>query len=85
MDSSWLSWIIQSVTMLGVGAIGFFLKGTLKRIDKLEEEVKDMPLKYALRDDFLRSVANQDKKLDKVLDQISALTSEVSALREAIK
>ena len=82
MDS-WVSWIIQGLTMTGVGIIGYFLKRTLaqleeritkqeQRIDQLEKEmqafINQLPFTYTLRDDFLRTVANFDKKLDKILD-----------------
>jgi len=84
----WAGWIIQIVTTLAVGIIGFFIKRTLshlekaseqqgKRLDKLEDDyhktLEALPLNYVLRDDFIRTVARLDDKLDKILDKISEL------------
>ncbi|BFH11103.1 hypothetical protein J6TS7_21730 [Paenibacillus dendritiformis] len=77
------NWVIQTVTMLGIGAIGFFLKTTLseikqqiasssRRVDGLERELKelksDLPFIYVTREDYIRSLNNVDKKLDKIHD-----------------
>ncbi|BFH15192.1 hypothetical protein M5X00_24425 [Paenibacillus alvei] len=88
------TWVIQTVIMLGIGAIGFFLKTTLsevkqhiassaKRVDELEDkmdtkvaglerEVKelksDLPFIYVTREDYIRTMNNVDKKLDRIHD-----------------
>ncbi|MEF2968344.1 hypothetical protein V3851_23785 [Paenibacillus sp. M1] len=77
------SWIIQTVTMLGIGAIGFFLKATLsevktqikenaERVDALEEKLEnlksDLPFIYTTREDFIRTMNNVDTKLEKIHD-----------------
>ena len=41
-----------------------------KRIDKLETAVSDMPYKYTLKEDFIRSMNAVDKKLDTIIDSV---------------
>lgn len=77
------SWMIQTATMLGIGAIGYFLKTTLSeiktqlkntndRVDELEEKLdnlkSDLPFIYTTREDFIRTMNNVDNKLDKIYD-----------------
>ena len=38
-----------------------------KRIEKVENTIQDMPYKYTLKEDFIRSMSAVDKKLDKSL------------------
>ncbi len=38
------------------------------RVDKLEDTISDMPYKYTLKEDFIRSMSSVDKKLDQILD-----------------
>lgn len=38
------------------------------RVDKLEDAITDMPYKYTLKEDFIRSMSSVDKKLDQILD-----------------
>jgi uncharacterized membrane-anchored protein YhcB (DUF1043 family) len=85
MDA-WVTWAIQGITGLAIGALCFFLKRTLtqfeqtakeqkERIDKLDDKmntfINNMPFQYTLRDDFIRTVAGFDAKLDKILDQLT--------------
>ena len=48
------------------------------RMDKLEAKLQDtiesMPYKYTLRDDFIRSMAGVENKLNKILDKLSGIT-----------
>jgi uncharacterized membrane-anchored protein YhcB (DUF1043 family) len=86
MNNTWVTWVIQSAIMVGVGTIGFFLKDmntkTQKRLDANEEQTKDLeqrfndfradlPTKYVIRDDFIRAMSNVDTKLDKIYDIIT--------------
>lgn len=85
---SWVTWVIQSVTMLGIGVIGFFLKQTLasvradnektnKRVDAIEEKlnatIQGLPFNYTLRDDFLRSMSRLENKMDEVRDVLLSM------------
>ena len=80
-----LNWILQTGTMLLIGAVGFFLKSTLaelkcqikdtgNRVDALEKEIddlrSDLPFLYTTREDFIRTMNNVDKKLDKIHDRM---------------
>ncbi|MCC5911335.1 MAG: hypothetical protein JJT76_12940 [Clostridiaceae bacterium] len=80
------SWIVQTVTMLAIGAIAYFLKDlktsilekintNKNRIEKVEEELNalkaDLPFVYTLREDYIRTANNVDKKLDKIYDEIT--------------
>ncbi|MEG2175286.1 MAG: hypothetical protein RRY97_00315 [Oscillibacter sp.] len=38
---------------------------------KLNETISGLPFQYTLREDFIRSVAGFDAKLDKILDQLN--------------
>lgn len=46
------------------------------RMDKLEaklqETIETMPYKYTLREDFIRAVSGLERKIDKILDCLSA-------------
>ena len=92
---SW-NWVIQTAIMLGLGAIGFFLKTTFaeikqqlatstkhvhdledkmdEKVDRLEREFKelksDLPFIYVTREDYIRTMNNVDKKLDKIHDTV---------------
>ena len=43
------------------------MNSQIKRIDKLEDTIRDMPYKYTLKEDFIRSMSAVDKKLDRIL------------------
>lgn len=84
MQDPWIMWIIQTVTMLGVGALGFFLKQTLsalrndiaraeKRIDMLEAKFERLPYDYTTKEDFIRAVSGFETKLDKLFDKVNEL------------
>ncbi|CAH8721367.1 hypothetical protein WDD9_006254 [Paenibacillus melissococcoides] len=79
------NWIIPTATMLGIGAIGYFLKNddgrtqkrkSIKRsdVDELKKELddlrSDLPFIYTTREDFIRTMNNVDKKLDKIHDSM---------------
>ncbi|BFH10865.1 hypothetical protein WJ0W_007091 [Paenibacillus melissococcoides] len=79
------NWIIQTATMLGIGAIGYFLKTTMAElktqinknaqdVDELKKELddlrSDLPFIYTTREDFIRTMNNVDKKLDKIHDSM---------------
>lgn len=79
--NQWISWIIQTVTMLAIGAVVYLLQDMKKSIDTKINENKDeikavkkelddfkdkIPLQYVLRDDFIRAMTNVDKKLDEI-------------------
>lgn len=80
MNSAWM-WIIQTLILLAIGAIAYFLKEMKKTIDErleknecrieaLEKEVNnlksDLPFVYVLREDFIRTMANVERKLDDI-------------------
>ena len=50
-------------------------KKTSDNIDAVEKKLNDtisgLPFQYTLREDFIRSVAGFDSKLDKILDQLN--------------
>ena len=85
-----INWVLQTVTMVGVGIIAYFSKTTVNEIkqqikdnalkvnvvenkmDGLEKELNelksDLPFIYVTREDFIRTMNNVDKKLDKIYD-----------------
>ena len=83
---SWITWIIQGLVAAALGGLCWFMKRTLTqfeataseqktRLEKLEERLNNfintMPYQYTLRDDFIRTVAQFDSKLDKILDRLN--------------
>jgi septation ring formation regulator EzrA len=80
-----LSWILQSITALAVGAIAYFLKGTMadikegikkndKEIESLRNDLNDLksdlPFVYVLREDFIRTLNNVDSKMGNIDSKI---------------
>lgn len=39
--------------------------------DKLNKTISDMPFLYTLREDFIRSTANHDRKLDQIIELLT--------------
>lgn len=81
------------VTLLGV--IGYFLrdirsdikdnlKAQDKKIEKIAVDLADfkaqLPMKYVLRDDFLRAIANQDYKLDMLGKELGKVNENLNKL-----
>jgi hypothetical protein len=73
-----LNWALQTITMLGIGAIGFFLKTTMTeiktklkdneaRIQKVEENLNnlksDLPFIYTTREDHAAAMNAVDRKI----------------------
>ena len=44
---------------------------TQKVEEKLDRFITELPFKYTLKDDFVRTVARMDNKLDKILDRLN--------------
>lgn len=83
-----LTWILQTLTALIIGVIGFFLKGTLTElkdgiklnagdIQKVKNELNDLksdlPFVYVLREDFIRTLNNVDNKMNNIDGKIDKL------------
>lgn len=81
------------VTLLGV--IGYFLrdirsdikenlKAQDKKIEKIAADLADfkaqLPMKYVIRDDFLRAIANQDYKLDMLGKELGKVSENLNKL-----
>ena len=86
LNNPYVTWIITGVVSALCGAVVFFLKRGLdkteKRLEKqetmtrdLEEKlnktISDMPFLYTLREDFIRSTANHDRKLDQIISLLT--------------
>ena len=39
--------------------------------EKLDRFITELPFKYTLKDDFVRTVARMENKLDKILDRLN--------------
>lgn len=61
-----LNWVIQTATMLGIGAIGYFLKTTM---GELKEQIKDNSKKV---DDVENKVDKKICDLEKELDNLKS-------------
>lgn len=86
LDNPYVTWIITGVVGALCGAVVFFLKRSLdkaeKRLErqethtreleeKLNKTISDMPFLYTLREDFIRSTANHDRKLDQIISLLT--------------
>lgn len=86
MGNSMVTWTIQTVIMVGIGVIGYFIKSTNGKADErmkenegkieaLEEKFnnfkEEIPQKYVSKDDFIRAISSIDVKLDKIYDYIT--------------
>lgn len=86
MDSSIVTWVIQTIIMVGIGVIGYFIKSTNGKLDErmkdnenkldaLEEKFnnfkEEIPQKYVGKDDFIRAISSIGVKLDKIYDYIT--------------
>lgn len=83
-----VTWIIQSITAMAIGVIGYFLKGTLTELKEsnkqnagdinevkkeLNELKSDLPFIYVLREDFIRSLNNVDTKMQNIDGKLDKL------------
>lgn len=81
MNATNLTWILQIATTIAMGVIAFLLKDwktkTEAQILKNETDIKNvekslndlktqMPYNYTLREDFIRAMANVEKRLEKM-------------------
>ncbi|MDO4720461.1 MAG: hypothetical protein Q4A78_07340 [Peptostreptococcaceae bacterium] len=66
-----MSWILQTITMLGIGIIGFFIKRTLDKLEKTSEhlgkKIDELNEKY-------------DQEVDKLRREISDLKNDLPFL-----
>ncbi|MEG2344169.1 MAG: hypothetical protein RSB52_08415 [Acidaminococcaceae bacterium] len=77
--------LVGSVLMAGMGAIGWCvsdIKTTIqneqskneKKLEKLQKDFSDlqaeMPVKYVLRDDFIRAISNLENKMDRGFETV---------------
>jgi hypothetical protein len=64
----------QSIVNIGITIAGCFGGWVLNRImtslDRLDQDVKDLPNKYTRRDDYIRDVAEIKSLLQSIFDKI---------------
>ena len=83
-----LTWVLQTITVLVISVIGFFVKCTLTElkdginknagdITKVKEDLNDLksdlPFIYVLREDFIRSMNNVDTKMNNIDSKLDKL------------
>lgn len=65
---------MQILFNITVGIAAFFGGWTLNRIytaiDRLDSDVRDMPVKYISKEDYRDDIREMNKKLDKIFDLI---------------
>ncbi len=79
------NWLMQLAILTGIGAIGYFIKQTIKkqdtRITGVESECKridkdladlksDLPFIYVTREDYIRHMNAFENKLDRIYDRL---------------
>ena len=66
----------QSIVNIGITISGCFGGWVLNRImtslDKLDEDVKDLPNKYVRRDDYIRDIGEIKEMLKGIYDKLDA-------------
>jgi len=66
----------QSLVNIGITIAGFFGAWVLNRImsslDKLDQDVKEMPNKYVRRDDYIRDIVEIKEMLKGIYDKLDA-------------
>jgi hypothetical protein len=66
----------QSLVNIGITIAGFFGAWVLNRImvslDRLDNDVKDLPNKYVRRDDYIRDIGEIKAMLKGIYDKIDA-------------
>lgn len=92
--------ILYGVLCAALGIIGYFLRdirqGILskhntqdKKIESIEKDVvalrESLPQKYVLRDDFIRSVAGLDNKMDSVCKEVNEISKNLNRLIGGVK
>lgn len=85
-----LMYVLQTVTMIVVGVVGYFLKDTMAElkngikknaddVDKLRNEFAelkaDLPFVYVLREDYIRSLNNVDRQMGDMNNKLDKLIS----------
>ncbi len=88
IGSSMLIWSIQSLSLLALGIIAYFLKDMKKtyedrlekseqRVDEVEEKLdnlkSDLPFVYATREDFIRAMNNVDMNVKDINSKLDKL------------
>ncbi len=74
MNEAWITWIIQGITGLAIGIIGWYMKRDRDALDKkiekqgdrisqLEKDMKQMPFVYTTREDFLRAITSLESNI----------------------
>jgi len=66
----------QSLVNIGIAIAGFFGAWILNRImvslDKLDQDVKEMPNRYVRRDDYIRDIVEIKEMLKGIYDKLDA-------------
>lgn len=95
LGNAYIYWIITGAIGLMIGALGWFVKRQrdkddrrMERIEQaqardhehLERTLRELPLTYTLREEFLRVTSLQTNKIDKVTDMLGEIGKGVAAL-----
>lgn len=87
--------ILFGLLCSALGIIGFFLKDIRQqlkeenqqqdlKIEAIKQDVaslrEDLPLKYVLRDDFVRAIAGLDHKMDRMGREVSLISNSLNQL-----
>ncbi|MDR1628956.1 MAG: hypothetical protein LBS36_01900 [Oscillospiraceae bacterium] len=69
----WLSVFIPTICAVIIGIIGFFLKRSFDRIDRLEDIVGKIKEDYITKDDFFR----EQSKIERSIKDVMSLLIEI--------
>lgn len=95
LGNAYIYWVITGAIGLMIGALSWFVKRQrdkddrrMERIEQaqardhehLERTLRELPLTYTLREEFLRVTGQQTNKIDKLMDMVGEVGKGVSAL-----
>lgn len=86
LDNKYVFWAITGAIGMLCSAVAYFAKRNQDKMEKrmtaqeqrtreveekLNKTISDMPYLYTLREDFIRSTANHDRKLDQIISLLA--------------
>lgn len=95
LENAYVYWIITGAVGIMLGALAWFARRQREKDDRrmekieqaqardhehLERTLRELPLTYTLREEFLRVTNNQTNKIDKLMDMVGKVEQGVAAL-----
>lgn len=93
LDSKWFYWAVTGAVAAAMGIIVYFIKrqrdaddARFREIEKQQKEdrermnrlITELPITYTLRDEFLRVSTQQNAKLDRIMDLLTNVRTDIA-------